>query len=72
MRIEILRAGVLIGDRSYNRGETPEVPDAVGYRHVRAGSAVPAPEDVAEVETADAPSAPETAQADPGRPRRRA
>ena len=73
MKVQFTRpSGVLIGDTVFVEGETAELEDAHAHRLIKSGAAtVPIEVDpVPEVETADAPPAPESASAEPGRRRK--
>lgn len=66
MRVQILRDGVLVGARSYSRGERADLSDPAGNRLVRLGAAIPAVELPAAVEAADLdPVDAETADLEP-------
>lgn len=69
MHIEILADGTLVGERSYSRGDRAEVADGVAHRLVRARAAAVVV-GAGPVESADAPAAPESADANPGKRRK--
>ena len=73
MRLEVLAETMLVGSRSYARGDHVDVPDDVHARAlVKQGHAAVAGDELEPrpVERAEAPRGPESASADPGKRRR--
>jgi hypothetical protein len=70
MEVQFTRSA-LVGERCYSPGERAEISDEAARRHLAAGSVrLPENESEADVETADAPRAPESADASPGKRRK--